>query len=120
MALIQAILDLARGDLNDALVVGTSTVTPRTSEADLLTFANNGIAIAYGLRPDLAFTTNTGTNAWTEYVDLTSSSTFPLPRQYQEAVASYIVSMVNSGDDAFVNSGKADKELADYIRGLGL
>lgn len=107
MADIQSVLNLARIDLND-------DSGSRYSDANLLRFANDGLALTYSLRPDLNFG-----SYGTAFVDLTATSTFPLPLEYRPAIASYIVYRNESGDDEFVISQRAEKDLAEYIKGIG-
>jgi hypothetical protein len=114
---VQAVLDEARLDLGDASTNPQtgSAITPRYPEADLLKFANAGMAKALMLRPDLKF--GSYTTAWT---DLAATSSFPLPIEYRDAIVSYIVHRNQAGDDAFANSQKADQGLIKYVRELGL
>ena len=114
---VQTVINDARLDLGDAAtnVVTGSAITPRYPDADLLEFANAGIAKALTLRPDLKFGSYLTT--WT---DVVATASFPLPIEYRAAVVSYVVHRAQSGDDAFVNTGKADKGLAAYVRELGL
>jgi len=108
MSTMQDVLDLARLDVNDS-------AKNRNFDSDWIKFANDGIGLAYALRPDLAF----GTYG-TAYVDLTTASTFPLPIEYRPAIAAYIVFRSETADDAFVIKARADESLTHYIKGLGL
>ena len=118
MATMQDVMDLARLDLND---LATGTIVPRYPQTDLLKYANDGIARAVRLRPDLRYGNyGTGTSTSADYTDLTTASTFPLDLLYRPAIASYIVARAEEGDDAFANQAKADKSLIDYMKGLGL
>lgn len=118
MATVQEIMDLARLDLND---LATGTIVPRYAQSDLLKYANDGIARAVRLRPDLRFGSyGTGTGTASDYTDLTTASTFPLDLLYRPAVAAYIVARAEEGDDAFANQAKADQSLIAYMKGLGL
>ena len=118
MTIMQDILDLSRFDLNDPLTIvtasGTSTTVPRSTDDELLKFANDGIAKALVLRPDLYF------GQWlTPYTDLTSTSTFPLPIEYRPAIVSYVVARQQSGDDEFVIEQRADKSMTEFMKNLG-
>ena len=117
MITVQDCLNAARLDLGDATtnVVTGSAITPRYPDADLLKFANDGIAKALVLRPDL----NYG-NYGTAYVDLVATSSFPLPAEYRAGITAYIVFRNQSGDDPFVLSQKADQNLVEYIKELGI
>ena len=118
MAVIQDIMDLARLDLND---LATGTIVPRYPQSDLLKYANDGIAKAVRLRPDLNYGNyGTGTGTSQDYTDLTTASTFPLDLLYRPAVAAYIVARAEEGDDEFANQAKADHALIDYMKGLGI
>lgn len=104
----QSVLDLARLDLNDDAKI-------RLADADLLKYLNDGIALTYVMRPDLRF------NSYgTAYTDLTVNSDFPLDIQYRQALANYIISRANTGDDEFVNSGTVALTYKEFLSGLGL
>lgn len=112
MALVQSVLDLARLDINDS---STNTAAYRTPDSELLKYFNDGLARTYVVRPDLQF------GAYgTAFVDLASTSTFPLGLEYRAPIAAYIVSRQQTGDDANVLSQRADMEMARYMRELGL
>lgn len=118
MATMQSVIDQARIEIND---VATGTIVPRYPTADLLSYANDGIANAYVMRPDLRYGNyGTGTSTVSDYTDLTTASTFPLDLEYRAAIVAYIVHKNQSGDDAFVNNAKADLGLKQYLSGLGL
>lgn len=115
---MQSVLDLARIDLNDAKVVsGTSTVDTgcRNLDADLIKYANNGIARTLVIRPDLNFGNYAGT-----FADLTTASSFPLPLEYREPIADYIIMCAESSDDPFAVEQRAIQALKLYMAGLGL
>jgi hypothetical protein len=114
---VQDCLTAARLDLADATtnIVTGSAITPRYPDSDLLKFANDGIATALTMRPDLNFG-----NYGTAYVDLVATSSFPLPLEYRTAITSYIVFRNQSGDDAFALQGRADQNFAEYLKELGL
>lgn len=105
---IQDVLDLARLDVNDAGKI-------RETDSNWLKFANDGIARCLALRPDL----NYG-NYSTAYVDLGTSSVFPLPIEYRPAIAAYIVARAETADDPFVLEQRADYEMQQYLKNLGL
>lgn len=112
MATVQSVLDLARLDINDS---STNTASRRWPDSDLLKFANDGIAKALVMRPDLRFG-----SYGTAYVDLAATASFPLPLEYRPAIASYVVACNQSGDDQFVLTQRADMEMARYLRNLGM
>ena len=118
MATMSDIVDQARLDIND---IATGTIVPRYPTSDLLKFANDGIAKAYVMRPDLRYGSyGTGTGTASDYTDLTTASSFPLDLEYRAAIVSYVVARNQSGDDAFANNAKADLGLKQYLSGLGL
>jgi hypothetical protein len=102
------------GDSATNVVTG-SAITPRYPDADLLRFANAGIAKALAMRSDLNFG-HYGT-AWT---DVVATASFPLPIEYRAAIVSYVVHRNQSGDDPFVIQQKADQGLIKYFRELGI
>lgn len=114
---IQDCISNARLDLGDATtnVVSGAAITPRYPDSDLLKFANDGIATALKIRPDLNFG-----SYGTTYTDLVTTSSFPLPIEYRAAITSYIVARNQDGDDAFALSERADKQMVQYIKELGL
>ena len=105
---VQSVLDLARGDLNDADKI-------RFPDSDLLKAFNDCIARTYVYRPDLRFG-----NYPTAYTDLTVSSDCPLGIEYRQAIASYIIWSLQSGDDAFVLDERASKSYKEYLAGIGM
>jgi hypothetical protein len=92
---MQTVVDKARIPLNDA-------DKDRYSDADLLGFVNAGIALAYKVRPDLAFG-----SYGTEFSELALGVTFPLPYQFQQAIADYAAFRAETKDDEAVNGGRA-------------
>src|SRR3990167_3763242 len=109
---MQAIMDLARLDLND-------TAKIRYPDVDLLKDANDGVAKAYAYRPDLKYGSY-GTSGTSTYTELTTASTFPLDYEYQAAVVSYIVARNQVGDDQTAIDQRAETEFKEYLRGLGV
>lgn len=111
--------DLARIDLNDpAGKIDPNTlkpIPPRSTDAELLKFANDGIDRALELRPDLKYG-----RYGAPLSDLALSDPFPLPIEYRPAIAAYIVSRNQRGDDAFVIEQRDDKSMADFINNLGI
>lgn len=105
---VQSVLDLARLDLNDA-------DKTRNPDADMLKYANDGIAKVLVMRPDL----NWGNYA-TAYTDLAVTSAFPLSLEYRPAIANYIVMRCEASDDAFANEQRAIQGLKLYLNDLGL
>lgn len=112
------VLDLARLDLNDAKII-TSTSTDDTQcrhpDSELIRYANDGIVRATVIRPDL----NYG-NYSNAYVDLTTASNFPLPIEYRDAIAQYVIGRAETGDDPFAVEQRAIQSLKLYMQGLGL
>lgn len=108
MATIQSVIDLARLDLNDA---GKT----RNTDADMIQFANDGIAKAYVIRPDLRYG-----SYGTAYADLTTASSFPLPLEYRPAIANYIVMRCETADDAFANEQRAIQGMKMFLNDLGV
>lgn len=105
---MQSVLDLARLDINDS---GKT----RNSDANMLSFANDGIAKALVIRPDL----NWG-NYSTAYADLTTSSSFPLPLEYRPAISNYVVMRCESSDDPMAIEQRAVQALKLYLADLGI
>jgi hypothetical protein len=119
MSTLQDVVNIARYELNDPLTTitaaGTSTNIPRQTDAQLLQFANDGIAKALVIRPDLYY------GSWsTPYTDLQLTDIFPLPIEYRYAIASYMIARNQSADDEFVIEQRADKSMADFMKGLGV
>lgn len=108
MVTMQSVLDLARLDTDDDAKV-------RNPDANTIRFANDGIAKAYALRPDLKW----GSYA-TAYVDLTTDAAFPLPLEYRPAIANYITLRCETSDDPFAVEQRAIQALALYMKDLGL
>lgn len=105
---MQDVLDLARLDVNDAGKI-------RELDSNWLKFANNGIAVCLAMRTDLNFG-----NFSSAYVDLGTSSVFPLPIEYRPAIAAYIVARSQAADDAFVLEQRAEFEMMQYLRHIGM
>jgi hypothetical protein len=114
---VQAVIDEARLDLGDASTnpVTGSSITPRYPDSDLLRFANSAMAKAVVMRPDLNFG-----NYSTAWVDLAATASFPLPIEYRAAIVAYTVFRNQSGDDPFAIAQKADQNLVEYLKELGL
>ena len=108
MATMQNIMDLARLDINDANKT-------RNTDVNMLKFANDGVAKALVMRPDL----NWGSYN-TTFADLTTASTFPLPLEYRPAIANYIVTRCESADDPFAVEQRAIQGLKLFINDLGV
>ena len=108
MATMQDVLDLARLDLNDA-------AKTRNLDSNMIQFANDGIAKAVVMRPDLNFG-----NYTTAYADLTTASSFPLPLEYRPAIANYIVMRCETADDPFAVEQRAIQGLKMFMSDLGL
>lgn len=115
MATMQSILDLARFDLSDAKDASGSDSNARNKDVDMLKFANDGLAKAYALRPDLRWE-----NYATAFSDLALTDPFPLSLEYRPAITNYIVTRCESSDDAFVLSQRANQSMVLYFKDLGL
>lgn len=96
MATCADIIGVARYTLNDTDIDGY-----RAEDPELLRYLNDGLALAYQLRPDLLFPDWT-----TPRPDLTLTDVFPLPRQHQAAIANYIIARAESKDDEHIDSGR--------------
>lgn len=107
-ATMQSVCDLSRGDMNDANKV-------RYPDSELIKFANDGIAKALVMRPDL----NYG-NYTQAYADRLLTDDFPLTLEYRDPIAQYITMRAQTADDEFVNENRATQALKAYLVGLGL
>ena len=105
---MQSVMDLARFDLNDQ-------AKTRNTDADMIQFANDGLAKAVVMRPDLNFG-----NYATAWADLTTASAFPLPLEYRPGIVNYIVLRCETADDAFANEQRAIQGLKLFMNDLGL
>jgi len=105
---MQSILDLARLDLNDS-------AKTRNLDANMIQFANDGIAKAVVMRPDL----NWG-NYTTAYADLTTASAFPLPLEYRPGIANYVVMRCETADDPFAVEQRAIQGLKLFLADMGV
>ena len=106
MSTLQTIIDEARVLLNDDDKV-------RYSDARLLSYANQALAEARRVRPDL-FLGSFGSGAST-YV-LTDTS--PLPLEYEPYLQDYIVGRSNSRDDEYTLDGRATAFIVRFKSGL--
>lgn len=115
MATMQAALDYARLTVND-------TASARYTDANGIKYANYGCARALELRPDLRMGTGTGAVSggfgYGPWVDLTATSSFPLPREYVEKVGAFVIFGWQSSDDAFVNDQTAAASYTNYLKEL--
>ena len=105
---VQSVMDLARLDLNDS-------DKTRHPDADMIRFANDGIAKALVMRPDL----NWG-NFNSAYVDYLATAEFPLPLEYRPGIANYIVMRCESADDPFAVEQRAIQGLKMFLGDLGV
>ncbi len=105
---MQSVMDLARLDINDA-------AKTRNTDVNLLRFANDGVAKALVMRPDL----NWGSYN-TAYVDLAAGADFPLPLEYRPGIANYIVMRCEVADDPFAVEQRAIQGLKMFLGDLGL
>lgn len=95
MALMSDIVARARKDLSDADAV-------RWSDADLLTYANEALAAARSLRPDLFAST-----LLTPQEPATLGEPFPLPMRYEGLIVFYTVGRAHMRDTEFAMNGKS-------------
>ncbi len=101
MATMQDVVDLAR---NPALQDSDAfDADRRWPDADLLRFATHAIQNGLSLRPDLFV----GSFLTLPSITLTLGSTFPLPDNYMQPIADYVVFRAMSGDAEHVNDGTA-------------
>lgn len=108
MAKMQDICDLSRTDLNDDNKI-------RYPDLTLLKYGNNGIAIAYTVRPDLRYG-----NYSQVFSDLALTDDFPLTPEYQAPIAAYMTFRAETVDDEFAVEQRALAGLKEYLFGLGL
>ena len=95
MATLTNIVGRARTDLNDAGAV-------RWTDADLLTYANEALAIARTTRPDLFMGRLLEAQA-----PLIAGDTFPLPMVYEGLVVHYVAGRAHLRDTEFAMSNKS-------------
>jgi hypothetical protein len=105
---IQDVLDLARLDLNDV-------EKTRNPDANMLRFANDGLAKLYTIRPDLRWG-----NYTTPFVPLELTDPFPLSQEYEPALCNYIVFRCETADDAFAIEQRAFQGMKLFLSDLGL
>lgn len=115
MASMQDVLDYARLTVND-------TASDRYKDVVGIKYANYGCARALELRPDLRMGTGTGLVSggfgYGPWVDLTTTSSFPLPREYAEKIGSFVVFGWQSSDDQFVNDQTAAAGYTLFLKEL--
>lgn len=95
MTTLQAVLDLARIELND-------DDKSRWTDPVLLGYANSAIRQAFKVRPDLRL----GSYA-TPFTDLAVGGTFPIPDDYKRAVADYIIGRAQSVENDEAEVGRS-------------
>lgn len=111
---IQAVLDEARLDLNDLKTSG-SDATCRYPDSGLLTFCNDFVQAAIGIRPDLL------TGLWSALpLNLLVTDPFPFPAKYIGAAAHYIVFRAFSRDDENVDYAVAKTHHDLFMEGMKL
>lgn len=106
MSTMQDVIDQARIPLND--LAGT-----RYSNTDLLRYANAGVRRAFQVRPDLRLG-----NYSTPYTDLAVGGAFPLPDEYLQAIADYVVFRAETKDDEHVISERVTVFMNSFTQGL--
>ena len=104
---MQSVVDLARLDLNDADKV-------RNLDADMLSFANDGLARAYAIRPDMRFG-----NFASTFSDLALTDNFPLGLEYRKAIADFVVACCETHDDPFALEARAAQAMKIFMNDLG-
>jgi hypothetical protein len=92
----QSVVDLARIPLNDSDAV-------RYPDVDLLSYANHGVLAVTKRRPDLFV----GNYANLPTGEALLGDTFPLPAEYVQTLADYVVARAELADDEHTNSGRA-------------
>lgn len=104
---IQAVIDLARVDLNDDDKV-------RHPDLTLLKFANNFIQEATKMRPDWFFPADP------PEADLALNATLPIPSRYARGMADYIIARANlrGTEDSKVVSASAYMQLSSSSSGV--
>ena len=104
---VGTIIDEARATLIDV------SGTPRWSRtAEMLAFANDGVAKTRVMRPDL----NWGSYN-TAYVDLAAGAPFPFGLEYRPGIANYVVMRCEVADDPFAIEQRAIQLRLRSLRG---
>ena len=115
MATVQDALNYARLTVND-------TASARYTDANGVKYANYACARALEIRPDLRMGTGTGSPSggfgYGPWVDLTATSSFPLPREYVEKIGMFVIFGWQSADDQFVNDQTAAASYTMYLKEL--
>lgn len=101
MATLQDIIDDARVLLNDKNDEAMGFI-PRYTESQLLRYAKQAIMEARRIRPDLFIENLSDT-----FTDLTLTSAFPMPEEYEIVVVDFVVGRAEFRDDEFTNDGRA-------------
>lgn len=105
----QTVVDLARKPLKDA-------AKARWSDADLLTYYNQGILMALDRRPELFVGSYASLPANAE----TLGSTFPLPARYLQAIADWITGSCDLEENEVADEGRADMMMKKFLIELGV
>lgn len=105
---IQNILDLARIPLND-------DAATRYTETKAIKYANEAIAAAYRIRPDLKFG-----SYGTPFTDLVAVDQFPLPIEFRQAAADYISGRLSLMDEEATANERAAAFMQIFERQLTL
>ncbi len=104
---MQSVVDLARLDLNDAYKV-------RNTDLDMLSYANDGLARAYAIRPDMRW------GAFgTAFMDLGLTDQFPLNLEYRKAIADFVVACCETHDDPFAIEQRQIQAMKIFMNDLG-
>ena len=89
------------------------TSSTRFTDSELLTFANEALATARHVRPDLYL----GSYA-TAQTELSSGATFPLPLQYEQFVVDYIAGRAEMRESESTNETRAAILASRFKQGL--
>lgn len=105
---IQTVIDLARLTLNDDDKI-------RWPDAEMLSYAQDGLDTVFRLRPDLfhgQFATLFDSSA------LVVGSTFPIENRFRRTVADYLIMRAESKDEEAVSTGRASQSAQYFERML--
>ena len=111
---MQDVLDYARLSVND-------TNSSRYTDAVGMKYANYGCARALEIRPDLRMGTSSsisGGFGYGPWIDLVTTSSFPLGIEYKAKIANFVVFGWQSSDDEFVNDQTAAASYQLFLKEL--
>jgi hypothetical protein len=110
MATFRQVIDDARVLLNDVIVEG---VTPRYSDSQLLTYAQQAVHEARRIRPDMFLSNLTGALPTHQLTD-----TIPLGEEYTLYVTDFLVGRAELRDDEFAVDGRGVALMTRFKSGL--